>query len=172
MLNPSSVQYILLKYFFTSLYWRHTSSVAEVEVGGPPVPPIVVPPLNRTSPFPLEFLHIHSSCYCQNSQNKARNDLCFSNSLGILACQKTIKHDLKLEHWTKLLRLGTTSRIVCMRRSEAFCLPSTRTLLVGLMLLTRKAVAPRADGKATSQSRSYRQQPSAWEKVGHFLKGG
>lgn len=172
MLNPSSVQYILLKYFFTSLYWRHTSSVAEVEVGGPPVPPIVVPPLNRTSPFPLEFLHIYSSCYCQNSQNKARNDLCFSNSLRILACQKTIRHDLKLEHWTKLLRLGTTSRILYMRRSEAFYLPWTRTRLTGLMLLTRKAVAPRAGGKALNQSRSSKQQTSAWKQVGHFLKGG
>lgn len=70
MLNPSSVQYILLKYFFTRLYWRHTCSGAEIEVSGTPVPPTVLPPLNRTSPFPLEFLHIHSSFYCQNSHNK------------------------------------------------------------------------------------------------------
>lgn len=80
MLNPSSVQYILLKYFFTSLYWRHMCSVAEVEVGGTPVPPTAVPPLHGTSPFPLEFLHIHSSCCCQNShkeQEMVRTSLTF-----------------------------------------------------------------------------------------------
>lgn len=70
MLNPSSVQYILLKYFFTSLYWRHMCSVAEVELGGTPVLLIAVPPLNGTSPFPHEFLCIRSSCYCQNNHNK------------------------------------------------------------------------------------------------------
>ena len=45
-------------------------SVAEVEASGTPVLPIGVQPLHGTLPFPLQFLHIHSSCYCQNGHNK------------------------------------------------------------------------------------------------------
>lgn len=124
-----------------------------------------VSPLNGPSSSPpVEILHTHGSCYCQNGHNKQEMVWAFPTFWED-------SHELKLEYWRKLLKLEIATGIVYLLKSESFCWPPSISHSSWPVLLTRSTLVPRAAGRApgkAEESRSSRIRVFGLRKSSHL----